>query len=335
MPEEERQGLRGWRRLALVTGIATYLLIVLGGAVRITESGMGCGPEWPLCDGHLIPPMDFETLMEYGHRLVAAAVGLLILGLTGWAWKPGRSELWRPLRRLTLAAVVLLVVQMLLGAVTVWYHLPRGTVILHLAAAMGLLALLAVAWCRARDLSADREGRVGGRERSRDRPRTLTWMGVAFGAVVVVAGALVANLGAAPACQGFPLCNDAWLPADNPLVQIHWGHRMLAYGFALWAFALPWVTARWRPDDPAARAAAWTVAGLTLLQLGVAASLVLQGLPEVLQVLHLAVGGAIFAALVIHGWSVAHPFRAAPARASEGPARSAVVPGAVPGGVAS
>ncbi len=311
------RGLIGWRRLALVAAVATYLLIVLGGVVRITGSGMGCGPDWPLCNGRLIPPMDFATLLEYGHRLVAAGVALLIFGLVGWAWKPGRSPDWRPFRRLAAIAAALLVVQVMLGAITVWLHLPRSSVVLHLGTAMALLAVLAVGCCRAYGRervgggaeSGGSAGLGGGADAAggADSAARLAWAGVAFGAAVVLAGALVANLGAAPACQGFPLCNGAWLPADNTLVRIHWTHRMLAYGFAAYALALPWLTARWRPADRVARRAARFVSGLTVFQVVVAAALVLHGLPETLQALHLAVGGALFATLVVHGWLVAHP----------------------------
>lgn len=72
--------------------MATYLLIVLGGVVRITGSGMGCGDDWPLCNGRLIPPMDLPTLIEYGHRLAAAGVGLLVAALAAWAWWASRRS---------------------------------------------------------------------------------------------------------------------------------------------------------------------------------------------------------------------------------------------------
>ena len=52
--------------------------ISLGGFVRVTGSGLGC-PDWPLCYGKIIPPMNYHTLIEWGHRTSGALLGLLIL----------------------------------------------------------------------------------------------------------------------------------------------------------------------------------------------------------------------------------------------------------------
>ena len=78
---------RRYTVLAWTAAAATYLLIVLGAVVRITGSGMGCGDHWPLCNGHLFPPLDdLGTLIEWNHRLVAALVSILVAGLAGYTW---------------------------------------------------------------------------------------------------------------------------------------------------------------------------------------------------------------------------------------------------------
>src|SRR5260221_14035201 len=64
---------RRYTLLAWTAAAATYLLIVLGAVVRITGSGLGCGDHWPLCNGHLFPPLDdIGTVIEWSHRLGAA-----------------------------------------------------------------------------------------------------------------------------------------------------------------------------------------------------------------------------------------------------------------------
>src|SRR5438132_10995774 len=77
---------RRFTQLAWSAAAATYLLIILGAIVRITGSGLGCGEHWPLCNGKLLPPLDLPTMIEYGHRLAAAAVSVLVLALAAYAW---------------------------------------------------------------------------------------------------------------------------------------------------------------------------------------------------------------------------------------------------------
>ena len=91
---ERRPGL--WlRRFALASVVATFALIVLGGVVRVTGSGLGCGGEWHLCDGSLIPPLTKEDIIEYSHRLVASGiVGPLVAGTFLIALLRHRHELY-------------------------------------------------------------------------------------------------------------------------------------------------------------------------------------------------------------------------------------------------
>src|SRR5437660_12601089 len=77
---------KSFSRLAWSAAACTYLLIILGAIVRITGSGMGCGDHWPLCNGKLLPPLDLPTLIEYGHRLAAALVSVLVSALAAYAW---------------------------------------------------------------------------------------------------------------------------------------------------------------------------------------------------------------------------------------------------------
>src|SRR5262245_11482330 len=138
---------RALSRLAWSAAAATYLLIVLGGIVRTTGSGLGCGDEWPICHGRLIPSFtDIPTLIEWSHRLVAAIVSTLVAALAASIWWRRRrgvgSGEWSVPGRTGYVALGLLIVQVLLGAVTVKLQLPPWTIVLHLGTAMLLFATL-------------------------------------------------------------------------------------------------------------------------------------------------------------------------------------------------
>jgi heme A synthase len=301
--------LRSWSRLAGSAAFVTWLLIVFGGFVRISESGMGCGDDWPLCNGQVVPDMSFATFIEFGHRVVAAVVALMVaaVAVTAWKWSQPGEPGWSRLRRKGLLAVVLVTVQILLGAITVWLELPPTSVILHLGTAMLLLALLLSA---SLDAGAPETGRF---ERVADRATGLAWWTAVFGFVVVLAGGLVANLNAGPACQGFPLCNGLLWPGDNPLMHVHWGHRLVAYLLIVWCLFLPSLAARRRAGDRGAKNAARASAALAVAQLVIAAGMVSMSLPDWMRVAHAALAAALFAALVWLAWTVARPVRGAAA----------------------
>ena len=111
-----------------------------------------------------------------------------------------------------------------------------------------------------------------------------------LGFVTVLMGALTANLGAASACVGFPLCNGQVIPAGNYLQVVHWVHRLLAY--TLFGYVWWWAVST-------KRRGVWYVVGLVTLQVAVAAAMVLRALPPPLQAAHLAVGTAVWAGLVL------------------------------------
>jgi heme A synthase len=279
---------RRYTALAWTAAAATYLLIVLGAVVRITGSGMGCGDHWPLCNGHLFPPLnDIGTVIEWSHRLVAALVSALVGGLAIYSWWlrrqvgsgiPGLSPgVSRP-SRAPFIALGLLILQVLLGAVTVKLELPPWTVILHLGTAIALLATLLVA-VRPHPLSPSLFGRGG----------TMALLSLAF--VTVLFGALTANLGAAAACTGFPLCNGQLWPSAGGLAVVQWIHRLLAYALAAYVIV---VAVR-----PGGHGAWWGVVALVALQVALGAATVLLGLPPGLQAAHVAVGAAVWAGVVL------------------------------------
>jgi heme A synthase len=247
---------RRFLTLAWIAAACAYLLIVLGAIVRISGSGMGCGDHWPLCNGHLFPPLDdVRTVIEWSHRLVAGLVSILVVGLVVLDWR----RAW--------PALALLIIQIILGAVTVKTGLTPAMVILHLATAMLLLAALILA--------------------ARPGPREPVPLGLTF--ITVLFGALTANLGAMASCGGFPLCNGQLIPTAGPLAWIHWIHRLLAY--ALVGYLIWWGARAPRPALP--------LLGIVLLQITIAATMIVLGFPGALQGAHAAVGAGVWGAMVV------------------------------------
>lgn len=268
---------KAYRRVAWAAAAACYALIVLGGVVRITGSGLGCGNHWPLCNGRLLPPLDLPTIIEYGHRLVAALVSVLVAGLALVTWRDRRAPNAPSISGYV--ALGMLIVQVTLGAITVKLDLPPWTIILHLGTAMLLFATL---------LYSTRSYLAPGTPGL--RPGSLNTVVPALAFVTVLFGALTANLGAASACLGFPLCNGQVIPDGNRFQYIQWTHRLLAYSLVIaavvWAVRSRRVGPRW-------------VLALVLAQVGVAAGMVLGGLPEALRIAHIAVGAAVWGAAVL------------------------------------
>jgi len=172
--------------------------------------------------------------------------------------------------------------------------LPPWTVVLHLGTAMLLLGtLLTTATGSSPGL----------------RPGSAMLLLLAF--ITVLFGALTANLGAASACGGFPLCNGQVWSTAGPLALIHWTHRLLAYALAI-------VAAIWAARSR--RTGAVLVLVMIALQIILGATMVLNGLPRVLQAAHVAVGAAVWASVVLASlFSLAPQDNEAPGMTPPGP----------------
>jgi heme A synthase len=299
-----------YRRLVLATIAATFLLIIIGGIVRVSDSGLGCGPAnsgfhgWPFCNGAIVPGLDVNTIIEYTHRAVAGIVGLMSIALSALAWRRYRGN--RPLVRATTTATVLVIAQGLLGAATVENDLDETLVAAHLGLAMIFLALLIFIWRASKPENLGAEPPSGGRGY---RPLALVACGLVL--CTIVAGGYMAGTqnygradyqlgdGAHHACgKEFPTCNGSFLPfGDTRLVDIHLTHRVFVYLTTLFVLALIVLALRRRPSPGVVRNA-WIAAAILAAQLLVGALNVWLDEYEVLIVLHLALGTLLWGTLV-------------------------------------
>jgi len=199
--------------LAALTALLTFVLMILGSLVHGTGSSLAC-PDWPLCHGTAFPTMTGGVEFEHTHRLVALSVALLCATLFAFS----RRSADRRTRALGALLVVLVLVQAILGGLTVILRLPPAVSIAHLATSITVLsALLLFTIVSAPQPPAG--------ESVASRPRT--WIAIAAVAAFAQAilGAAVRHTGAALACQTLPLCDGSLWP-DETLPRIHALHRL-------------------------------------------------------------------------------------------------------------
>lgn len=284
-------GAAGVARLARVTIVFTFGLIVLGAIVRATGSGLAC-PDWPLCHGQIVPPFQAQVMLEWGHRVAALGVSLLTAALA--AWIVVVAPLRRALGGLVALALGLLAVQVVLGALTVWKLLHFSVVTLHLGNALLFLAALLALAERAGRLAAPDEPAA---ER-RGTPRGLLVVVAVATLGQVLLGGLVSTNHAGLACPDFPLCHGALWPAGaGPLVHLQLAHRLGAYALtALLAFA--WWRARGAADARVA-AGAEAALGLVVVQIVLGVFNVLLAVPTWITAAHLATATLLYALTVV------------------------------------
>jgi protoheme IX farnesyltransferase len=280
--------MKAFRALSVATAVVTYALVVLGGVVRVSGSGLGC-PDWPLCHGRALPPLDLHAIIEYSHRTTASLASALVVLTAVFAWLA-----WRKRRDVVIpatVALVLLVVQVVLGAITVRLELPPMIVLAHLATAMALLAAVCVTAVAAI---------VPRPVRPADHLSVLLSRAAAAGTyLLILSGSLVVGSGASGSCDAWPLCGGGFsLTFDgSPAIQLL--HRGLAAAVGvLIIVSLLALLNRHREDRAVRATVALTLAALAF-QVAVGAAVVTLHLPAALRGLHLALASAVWAGTVV------------------------------------
>ena len=140
------------RLLAYGSALTTYILILIGGYVSATGSGLAC-PDWPLCQGQAIPPLEGAVLIEYTHRVFAIVVTTFVLLTMLYALTKLRGE--RVVVALSTGSFLLLIAQIILGMVTVRTELNPFVSTAHLGLASGVFALVLANAITVRNLRSD------------------------------------------------------------------------------------------------------------------------------------------------------------------------------------
>jgi heme a synthase len=216
---------------AVLTSIG-MLLILLGGAlVTKTDSGMGCGRSWPLCNGELIPTdITIELIIELAHRVVSGSVGFMVLILSVWAWKSIGHI--RETKFLSLLSFFFLLLQGLIGAAAVMWGQNDFVLALHFGislisfASVFLLTLLIFEV----DKKFDAEKVV-----IDSRMKKHIYGVTIYSYFVIYTGALVRHTNASLACLDWPLCSNRNFGLPSNLYEwVQMGHRAAAGLIFLW-----------------------------------------------------------------------------------------------------
>jgi heme A synthase len=303
--------LSRFRRLVTFTIVATFALILIGGVVRVSDSGLGCGAEgsgthgWPLCEGGVLPADSAESVIEFSHRVAATVVTVLIVLMAWKAFRRLREH--RLLVRGSIGAGALVVAQAALGGLTVENGLEDELVAAHLGLAMLLLGLLFVLRRASETTPAPAAETVRGL-------RPLSIVTAALVLATIVAGGYVAGteyhgtpeqsviVGAHSACgtgwstDQFPGCN-AQGPlsfGQSRLADIQLTHRMFMYLAAISVIAMAALALRRRAPSRAF----WIAPLILVAQIALGAINVWAGKHAGLIVGHLALGTTLWATVV-------------------------------------
>ncbi|WP_435057012.1 COX15/CtaA family protein [Streptomyces sp. bgisy060] len=265
---------RTLRRAALSAVVMSVLIIVTGGAVRLTGSGLGCDT-WPKCtDDSLIvtPEQGYRGAIEFGNRMLTYVLSAAV----GWAIVAARcTKPWRRgLTRLAWAQFWIVMSNAVIGGITVWMGLNPWTVAGHFLAANSLLTVAVITWHRTG------EGDTAPRPRAPRPVRKLSWAITIVSALLIVLGTTVTGAG-----------KHAGDSSDVPRMPWDWTNAAHVHAIAAWivcALALAmWLVLRVvdAPDDTRDRARDLLI--VLLFQGGIGYVQYFTGVPELLVSAHM------------------------------------------------
>jgi cytochrome c oxidase assembly protein subunit 15 len=318
------------RRLAFIAALLCFGVVVLGGYTRLSNSGLGC-PDWPGCFGHIAPTGSAEhyasaadvrkAWIEMIHRYFASTLGLIIVIITALSIRARREPGVRV--GFALVLLVLVVMQGMLGMLTVTWLLKPLIVTGHLVGGLATFALLLWLWLsmRAEARAVDGFTVLAGNNIAESGGRARVWAGLALAALAlqVGLGGWTSSNYAAVACPDLPKCQDQWIPKadyedafvlwrglginyaggvlDHPArVAIHFTHRVGAVVAGALLLVAAFFASRGLGSRPRWAAAAVVVALAAQISIGV--FMVLRAFPLELAAAHNAGAALLVAAAV-------------------------------------
>jgi cytochrome c oxidase assembly protein subunit 15 len=307
---------RGLHLYACFVALATWLLIMAGGMVTSTGSGLAV-PDWPTTYGYNMFTYPYSKWVggifyEHGHRLIASTVGMLTIGLWIWLWK---RETRRWLCHLGTVALAAVIFQGILGGLTVRYLLPTPISVAHACLAQTFFCIVVsiAIFTSSRWKRAMRDHAVMGAPRWQTPHLGIALVAVVFGQLLLGAGMRHTESGLA--VTDFPLAYGQVIPdlSDSALeryndqrrfelllpvvtagqIRLHMAHRIGAVAVAIVAVVVCAAILRRHRGVSALRISAWLILALLVVQMAMGAWTVLSEKQPVIATAHVAIGAAI------------------------------------------
>ena len=285
---------RALHAYAVAVAVATGCLRFVGGLVTSTGSGLAV-PDWPLSFGQVFPRMTGGVLFEHGHRLAASSVGVLTVVLAIWL---ARAEPRRWVRRLGLVALAAVVVQGMLGGLTVLLKLPvavsvahAGTAEIFFCLAVTIALVTSRGWIEADARAAD------------DGAPSLATLAATTAVVAyfqILVGALMRHSGAGLAIPDFPLSFGRLVPPlDSSLVVYAYAHRVGAIAVSTCVLWTAGRILRRHSDVPVLTAPALALVALLAFQIFLGAAIIWTRKAVIPTTTHVVSGALILATSLV------------------------------------
>lgn len=278
--------------VAVITTLVMLEVLVGGALVTKTDSGLGCGRNWPDCNGSLIPKeINTEVLIEFSHRVSTGIVTFLVLWLVILTWK--KLSHVREVKFLGIISLFFLIVQALIGAAQVLWG--QGDFILALHFGISLISFTAVLLLALIVFEVDKKF-DSDKVRIR-KPLKIHIIGVTiYSYLVVYTGALVRHTDSSLVCPDWPFCHNE-TPFAIPYNQYEWiqmGHRFAVILIVIW-IAVIMIHAMKHYKDQAIIYKGWILAFILVISQSITGMLsVLTKLNLVVSLLHTTIIACLF-----------------------------------------
>jgi len=273
--------------LALLGIFMVLFQITLGGVVRVTESGLGC-PDWPLCDGEIIPDLDYHTAIEWGHRVSGSFIGIIILVISFFSTKffglKSRESF------IALSLLLLVLIEGVLGGITVLTELEWWVRLIHLGVSFIILYELAYLYA----ISKPELSRNSFSNKLTPVHEKILFLLLPSVLVLMLYGSTIVGLGANSSCMSWPACMGQWITFKDKSYFIHMIHRYLAAIIGLLILYSAHFVGRFSSKNTFVKLISRSLSIMFILQIIFSVLLVTAGFTNLLRVIHLTFAAVIW-----------------------------------------